>query len=72
MTARKFPCANPPCLARPERSPRDPRRVWMRLSRRPRPFTNPTAGYLAAWADAVLFLETWAAWQASHSEGGPL
>lgn len=71
-TVHRYPCANPPHVGVREPSPRDPRRAWTRLGPRPRAFTNPTAVYLAAWADAFRYLETWEAWTAAHPEGGPL
>lgn len=70
-------CHRTPPVYRPtadnlgDRSPRDPRRLWARLLPRPT-FTNPTAVYLAAWADAIQHAETWEAWIAAHPEGGPL
>jgi hypothetical protein len=56
----------------PGRSARDIRRTWTRLLPRIPGFTNPAAIELAAWSDAILFHETWAAWCAAHPEGGGL
>jgi hypothetical protein len=55
---------------RPDRSPRDPRRTWIRLLPSPRPFRHPVARELAEWTDAILFLETFAAWTAAHPDAG--
>ena len=52
------------------RSPRDPRRIWARLLPRPQTFRHPHARYLAEWADAILFMETFAAWVDAHPNAG--
>jgi hypothetical protein len=57
-----------PANALGPRSPRDPRRLWARWSSPPE-FHNPAAIELAEWAGAILFLESWAAWQRAHPEG---
>ena len=52
------------------RSPRDPRRIWARLLPRQQAFRHPYARFLAEWADAILFMETFAASRASHPDAG--
>ncbi len=51
-------------------SPRDPRRLWARLRPANITFKNPVAVELAAWADAILYHETWTAWIAAHPGAG--
>ena len=54
------------------RSSRDPRLVWARLLPRTASFRHPYARFLAEWSDAILFMETFGAWQAAHPDVGDL
>jgi hypothetical protein len=55
--------------ARP--SPRDWRRTWAAFLPRPRAWRHPRARFLAAWAEAILYQETYTAWLARHPEECP-
>ena len=64
------PNTHRPSLEEAGRSPRDPRRIWARLLPRQQAFRHPYARFLAEWADAILFMETFAAWRAAHPDAG--
>jgi hypothetical protein len=51
---------------------RDPRRVWAQLLPRPQVFRHRRARDLAEGAETILFMETFAAWQAAHPGETPL
>jgi len=64
------PSTRQPAPEETGRSPRDPRRIWARLLPRQQAFRHPYARFLVDWSAAILFAETFAAWQAAHPDAG--